>query len=122
MPHVSVTIAGRVYRLACGEGEEPRLEQLAALVDSKTAEIRDSFGQIGDQRITVMAALTLADELSEATRKLNEAQSELITLQAGKRETDSDGAASTRAIAQSIDEAAMRIELIAQTLNPAMRV
>ena len=122
MPHVSVTIAGRVYRLACGEGEEPRLEQLAALVDSKTAEIRDSFGQIGDQRITIMAALTLADELSEATRKLKEAQSELITLQAGKRETDSDGAASTRAIAQSIDEAAMRIELIAQTLNPAMRV
>ena len=121
MPHVSVTIAGRVYRLACGEGEEPRLEQLAALVDSKTAEIRDSFGQIGDQRITVMAALTLADELSEATRKLNEAQSELITLQAGKRETDSTATASTRAIAQSIDEAAMRIELIAQTLNPAMR-
>ena len=121
MPHVSVTIAGRVYRLACGEGEEPRLEQLAALVDSKTAEIRDSFGQIGDQRITVMAALTLADELSEATRKLNEAQSELITLQAGKRETDSAATDSTRAIAQSIDEAAMRIELIAQTLNPAMR-
>ena len=121
MPHVSVTIAGRVYRLACGEGEEPRLEQLAALVDSKTAEIRDSFGQIGDQRITIMAALTLADELSEATRKLNEAQSELITLQASKRETDSSATASTRAIAQSIDEAAMRIELIAQTLHPAMR-
>ena len=121
MPHVSVTIAGRVYRLACGEGEEPRLEQLAALVDSKTAEIRDSFGQIGDQRITIMAALTLADELSEATRKLNEAQSELITLQASKRETDSSATASTRAIAQSIDEAAIRIELIAQTLNPAMR-
>ena len=121
MPHVSVTIAGRVYRLACGEGEEPRLEHLAALVDSKTAEIRDSFGQIGDQRITVMAALTLADELSEATRKLNEAQSELITLQASKRETDSSATASTRAIAQSIDEAAMRIELIAQTLNTATR-
>ena len=121
MPHVSVSIAGRVYRLACGEGEEPRLEQLAALVDAKTAEIRDSFGQIGDQRITVMAALTLADELSEATRKLNEAQSELISLQAGKRETDSVATDSTRAIAQSIDEAAMRIELIAQTLNPAAR-
>lgn len=121
MPHVSVTIAGRVYRLACGEGEEARLEQLARVVDSKTASIREAFGQIGDQRIAVMAALTLADELSEATRKLNEAQTALDGMQTGKHQTDAGKAAQSRALAQGLDDAALRIEQIAQALNVSAR-
>ena len=121
MPHVSVTIAGRVYRLACGEGEEARLEQLALVVDAKTASIREAFGQIGDQRIAVMAALTLADELGEATRRLGDAQASLDGMQSGKHETDAGKAAHARALAQSIDDAALRIEQIAQALNSSAR-
>lgn len=64
MAHVTVTIAGRAYRMACGEGEEAHLEGLAAQVDAKIAEIRGAFGEIGDQRITVMTALTFADEVA----------------------------------------------------------
>src|SRR6516225_4476793 len=59
MAHVSVTIDGRKYRLACNEGEEARLESLAGLID-------DTFGEIGDQRLVIMAALTIADNLAEA--------------------------------------------------------
>lgn len=121
MPHVSVTIAGRVYRLACGEGEEARLEQLALVVDAKTASIREAFGQIGDQRIAVMAALTLADELGEATRRLGDAQASLDGMQSGKHETDAGKAAYESALAQSIDDAALRIEQIAQALNSSAR-
>ena len=58
MAHVTVSIAGRVYRMACGEGEEAHIEGLARAVDAKIDGLRISFGEIGDQRITVMAALT----------------------------------------------------------------
>ena len=61
MAHVNVTIAGRAFRMACGEGEEERLEALAQQVDSKIAEMRAAFGEIGDQRLTVMAAITFAE-------------------------------------------------------------
>src|SRR5580693_1781812 len=70
MAQVTVTIGGRVYRLAGNEGEEPHLETLAREVDGKIDGIRSSFGEIGDQRLVVMAALTLADELSEARRAI----------------------------------------------------
>ena len=66
MAQVSVTIDGRKYRLACNEGEEARLEQLAGMIDDKIGELRASFGEIGDQRLVVMAALTIADNLAEA--------------------------------------------------------
>ena len=66
MAQVSVTIDNRKYRLACNEGEEARLEQLAGMVDEKINELRHAFGEIGDQRLVVMAALTFADQLAEA--------------------------------------------------------
>ena len=72
MAQVTVTIAGRVYRMACTDGEQPHIESLARIVDAKIESLRTSFGEIGDQRITVMAALTFADELSEAKRRIAE--------------------------------------------------
>src|SRR5260370_42205490 len=73
MAQVSVTIDNRKYRLACNEGEEARLETLAGMIDGKIGELRASFGEIGDQRLVVMAALTIADTLAEAR---DEAQAE----------------------------------------------
>src|SRR4051795_5209253 len=70
MPQVTVTISGRTYRMACGEGEEAHLERLAALYDGKIQELRGSFGEIGDMRLHVMAALTLADEFTETKGSL----------------------------------------------------
>jgi cell division protein ZapA len=66
MAQVSVTIDGRKYRLACNEGEEARLESLAGMIDEKIGEMRAAFGEIGDQRLVIMAALTIADNLGEA--------------------------------------------------------
>ena len=71
MPQAYVNIGGRSYRLACNPGEEPHLEALAKFVDSKIDEMRTSFGEIGDQRIVVMAALSIADDLFEAKRKVD---------------------------------------------------
>ena len=66
MPQVSVTIDNRKYRLACNEGEEARLESLAGMMDGKIGELRAAFGEIGDQKRVVAAALIVADNLAQA--------------------------------------------------------
>ena len=77
MPEVSVTINGRVYRMACDAGQEEHLARLSKELDARIARLRDSFGEIGDTRLTVMAALMVADELSEMRRRLRAAEQEI---------------------------------------------
>jgi len=61
-----VTIAGRTYRMSCADGEEQRLEALAKSVEEKIETMRAGFGDIGEQRIVVMAAIAIADEATDA--------------------------------------------------------
>ncbi|MGL4260029.1 MAG: cell division protein ZapA, partial [Afipia sp.] len=66
MSHINVTINGRQYRMACEAGQESRLLRLAESLEARIASLRGKFGEIGDGRLTVMAALTVADELVDA--------------------------------------------------------
>jgi cell division protein ZapA len=65
MGQVAITVNNRTYRLSCGEGEEQRLERLAAVVREKCRSLADEFGSIGDDRLFLMAALLIADDLLE---------------------------------------------------------
>lgn len=116
MAQVTVTIGGRVYRLACNEGEEPHLETLARQIDAKISQIRGSFGEIGDQRLVVMAALTVADELSEARRTIAKLEAQAAESadvdSAAKRDADQQAAM----VAQALSEATHRIESLAAAL------
>ena len=64
--HINVTINGRQYRMACEEGQEVRLLKLAESLEARVESLRGKFGEIGDARLTVMAALTVCDELLDA--------------------------------------------------------
>ena len=66
MPEVSVQIANRSYELACGDGEEERVQELAAYVDEKIAELRRQLPGTPEVKLLVVAALILADESREA--------------------------------------------------------
>jgi len=117
MPQVSVTINGRQFRMACEEGEEEHLMQLAADLDTRITRLRGRFGEIGDTRLTVMAALTLADELFESKEKLQRVEPELATLQDASA-VSADRAQETQgAIAAALNAAAERIESLTKRLN-----
>ena len=111
MSQVSVTIDGRKYRLACNEGEEARLESLAGTIDEKIGEMRKTFGEIGDQRLVIMAALTLADSLAEAR---DEATAQR------KRSDDADERAN--ALALKLDALGSRLESVAARLGGRSRL
>ena len=74
MGQVSITLNGRTYRLRCGDGEESRLLQLSGHVRDKIERLAAEFGQVGDDRLMVMAALLITDELFEARTRLDEGQ------------------------------------------------
>ena len=62
---VDLTIGGRVYPVACRDGEEESLQAAARLVDSKSREAVAGLGTLSEARQFLFAALLLADQLIE---------------------------------------------------------
>ena len=117
MSHINVTINGRQYRMACEEGQEVRLLKLAESLESRVTELRGKFGEIGDARLTVMAALTVCDELLDATARLRTLEEELEA-QRSQRVAVADRARVTQvAVTNALNAAAERIEKTTQVLN-----
>lgn len=117
MAQVTVTIAGHTYRIACAEGEEAHLERLAAAYDSKIAEMRAAFGEIGDLRLHVMAAMTQADELDATKRRLAAVEAELARLKSFGSPGDERTQMIESRLAEGVVKAAERIEQLARSLN-----
>ncbi len=119
MAQVSVTINGRQYRMACDDGQEDHLARLAHELDQRIARLRTDFGEIGDMRLTVMAALIVADELSEQAQRQRRLEDELMALQDARMVAADRTKATEAAIVAAFNSAAERIEKIAKTLNSA---
>jgi cell division protein ZapA len=117
MSHINVTINGRQYRMACEEGQEARLLRLAENLETRIGGLRGKFGEIGDARLTVMAALTVCDELLDANSRIRALEEELAALR-DVRVAASDRARATQiAVAAALNSAAARIEKTTQVLN-----
>jgi cell division protein ZapA len=117
MNHINVTINGRQYRMACEDGQEARLLKLAESLESRVDSLRGKFGEIGDSRLTVMAALTVCDELVDATQRIRNLEEELEGLR-DLRVTSGDRAKATQiAVAKALNAAADRIEKTTHVLN-----
>jgi cell division protein ZapA len=117
MSHINVTINGRQYRMACEEGQELRLLKLAENLETRIQSLRGKFGEIGDARLTVMAALTVCDELVDTSQRIRSLEDELSKLR-DVRVAAVDRARETQAaVATALNAAAERIERTTQVLN-----
>ena len=65
MSQVTVNIDGKAYRMACEDGQEEHLSELAERFDRYVSHLKSQFGEIGDLRLTVMAGILVMDELHE---------------------------------------------------------
>ena len=119
MATVGVTIAGRTYRMACGEGEEGHLQELARHVDTTLADLRKGFGEIGDTRLVIMTAITMADELFETRRRAAELEARLAELATTRSESETMREALAADVAGALDAASARLERLAQHMNEA---
>ena len=117
MNHINVTINGRQYRMACEEGQEIRLLKLAENLEQRIETLRGKFGEIGDARLTVMAALTVCDELLDANARLRAVEEELVSLRDVRTAAVDRAKATQAAVASALNAAAERIERTTQVLN-----
>jgi cell division protein ZapA len=117
MNHVNVTINGRQYRMACEDGQEARLLNLAESLESRIGSLRGKFGEIGDARLTVMAALTVCDELLDAGQRIRNLEEELEALRDIRAVAADRARATQTAVANALNSAAARIEKTTQVLN-----
>ena len=117
MAQVSVTINGRQFRMTCEDGQEEHLEKLARELDARIGGLRAKFGEIGDTRLTVMAAITVVDELAEAGTRVKRLEEELAALQDARTVISDRNKAAQASIAIALSAAAERIEGITKKLN-----
>jgi len=103
--------------MACEDGQEGHLMNLARELDNRINGLRTKFGEIGDTRLTVMAAITVADELSEAGQRIKRLEEELAALQNAQVATSDRNNAAQAAIAAALSRAAERVENITKALN-----
>jgi cell division protein ZapA len=120
MPTVNATIAGRQFRLACEDGQEEHLLTLARDMDERIEGLRKQFGEIGDTRLTVMAALMVADELSEAAHKMRRMEEELNGLRDARVVASDRAKAASDAVVGAFNSAAERLEGITKKLNQSL--
>jgi cell division protein ZapA len=117
MSQVSVTINGRQFRMACEDGQEDHLMELARELDTRISGLRAKFGEIGDTRLTVMAAITVADELAEAGLRIKRLEEDLAALQDARVAAFDRSTAEQASVAAALSAAAERIESITKKLN-----
>jgi len=111
MGQVVVKVNGRDFALSCADGQEPRIRRLAQYVDAKIGEFAKNLGQIGEARLILLAALVIADELSDANEALQQERSRALAGGGGSGGEAAEAAASgIRGIAERIESIAARIE------------
>ena len=117
MNHINVTINGRQYRMACEDGQEARLLTLADNLESRIGQLRGKFGEIGDARLTVMAALTACDELVDASARIRSLEEEVAQLSSARTAATDRARATQTAVFNALNAASERIEKTTQVLN-----
>jgi len=117
MGQVNATICGRQYRLACEDGQEDHLLALSKDLETRIIDLRRKFGEIGDTRLTVMAALMLADEMAETRLKLRGLEEEIGALKQSRDISADRAKAASDAVVGAFHSAAERIEGITRKLN-----
>lgn len=119
MPEVNVEINGRRYRMACEEGQQQRLIGLAKRFNDQVEGLKGAVGEIGDNRLTVMAGIAVLDELAEAERRIRTLEEQVGELTRAGQEIATEYETLEQQFAERLAAAAARLESVAETLDGA---
>lgn len=117
MPEVNVEIDGKKYRMACEDGQEAHLMELAERFNRTVLGLKGSFGEIGDNRLVVMAGIAVLDELAAAEDRIEALKQDIADLTTAGREVTLESEELEQRFARRLNEAARKIEAIAQAID-----
>jgi cell division protein ZapA len=121
MGQVSVTLNGRTYRLECGEGEEAHLIALAEYLGTHVETMKRKFGQVGDDRLILMASLLVTDELWELRRQMQELKTAMAEARRDRSVTDESAKSLQSDIAARVSTVAERLEMLNERFGDSGR-
>ncbi len=121
MGQVSVTVNNRNYTVACDDGQEDHVAELAQYIDNHVAELSTSVGQVGDARLLLMASLLVADELSEMVGRVEQLDSDVTELKSTQSDTARKSNSVEGKVANILENAAKRIEDMSDRLEAATK-
>jgi cell division protein ZapA len=119
MSQVTITVDGRNYKLSCRDGEESRVTQLASFVEAHLLEIKSGARQVPNERLLLMAALMIADELMEMREELEQALAHMAQLRGYSLVDAGAGYVPSREVARVIDLASARLHALSARLSRA---
>lgn len=109
MAEINVTVNNRLYSIGCDDGEEEQVRRLSQMLDGRVRELAALVGQVGEARLMLMTALTLADDLEQAQRDVAAMRQEVNAL-AEQQKTATDGADALLGLAKRLEDIAARLE------------
>ena len=116
MAHVIVEVNGQPYTMQCPDGEENHLLDLARLLDSEVARIKQSVGTVGDIRILVMSGLMVADRLSEAIRRIETLEGEVRDIMHSRLTLEAQYKTFEARLSERLESATKRLAVAAREL------
>ncbi len=117
MPEVNVEINGRRFRMACEDGQQEHLLALAARFDKQVEQFKGSFGEIGDNRLTVMAGIAVLDELVEAERRIKELKEQMKEMELDSQDIGDQARVLEAEFAKKLAETARKIEAVSTAID-----
>ena len=105
MAQINVNVNGRSYAVGCDDGQEEHVGYLAEYIDKRVQELVGTVGQVGEARLMLLAALLIADDLSELYDRI----------EALERQAEPGGGDANTAIGALAD----RLETVAERLESA---
>lgn len=117
MPEVNVEIDGKRYRMACEDGQQQHLLDLADRFNRQVQALKGAFGEIGDNRLVVMAGIAVLDELAEAERRIDSLNRDIAELTTAGRELTLEAEELEQRFARRLAEAARKVEAIATAID-----
>lgn len=109
MGQVNVTVNNRLYSVGCDDGEEAQVQRLSQVLDGRMRELAALVGQVGEARLMLMTALTLADDLETVQGEVAAMRTELQALRE-QQKTAEGGADALVGLAQRLEDIAARLE------------
>jgi len=89
MANVNIKFNGKDFLLSCDDGQEEHLEELSLHLNKKFNELKNNLGNIGENKLLLIASIKIMDEYFETRKKIDEKKQELKDLSNKFRELKS---------------------------------
>jgi cell division protein ZapA len=110
MSQVTIQINGRPYTVGCEDGQEAHLTQLASVFDKQVRQVATSVGPLAETRLFLLAALMMADELTDTRNRMTKVREQAEKLAADRSQTEMRSVRALEAVARRIEALSAKAE------------